>query len=1516
VAEYCHHRPPERAAVDFACGDLSQARWDALRGRYGWAAGEVEDVHHATPMQEGLLFHSLYDSRSRAYHLQMVFELEGAWALEPLSQAWNDLTLRHAALRTAFILEGGERPWQVILRGRISPFAVIDLTGLPASDHAAALERQRAEELERGFDLARDPLNRLTLLRLAPERACLIWSCHHVLLDGWSLGILIHEFAEFYLARSNGSAPALQPPFPYPEYLRWIAAHDPAVSREYWRDYLRDLPGVTSVPRLSETTPAAHEGAEFFTEFDRELTSDLRELAVARSATLNHVVQALWALLLVRYNGRQEAIFGTIVAGRPAELPGAENAVGLFINTIPVRAAAPRGMAFSELVRSLREAAFAAEPHSHYPLAEIQAQSEFGQYLIDHLLIFENFPLGTVQPGDANATPLAMRVIGAHDETHYAFNLVVTPGERLHLKFSYNANVYGAEQIERIAGHLEAAARVVVKHPERRLGEIDILPAAERVQVVSEFNRTAAFQNLDETVSSRIAGTVARAPGVIALRHAEASVTYAELLKQGSAIAGVLLAHGVARGSRVGVLLDRSPALVASMLGAWHAQAAYVPIDPESPAARVEEILRDSRCRILLTDAARGSRAALSIGCEVLDPRDIAADGEAVALTPAPSDIAYVIYTSGSTGTPKGCEITHRNLLNYLTWVTDTLHADGASGSYSLFTSVAFDLTVTSVFTPLMLGRSLHLFPQEAGVPDVLRAAFDGSRDIDTVKCTPTHIAALKHTDLARSPVRVCVLGGEAVTRDQTDYLHALNPRMRIWNEYGPTEATVGCIAAIVPAAANRIVIGRPISNSSAFVMDRDGYPAPIGVPGEICIGGECVGRGYLFRPGVTAERFIPDPTHAGARSYRTGDVGRWLPDGSMEYLGRNDEQVKIRGHRVEPGEAQRALSRMPGVREAVVITPSRGGETELVAYVVGECEVETLRNQCREVLPSHLWPARIFRLEALPLTANGKLDRRYLSGLAEPSGTTAEISPRTATEKALAGIWQAVLGQERIGIRDNFFHLGGHSLKAVQALSRIHERLGRKISLRDLFSHPTIEAVAQLIEGQRPYLWHEIEPASPRETYPLSDAQKRLWLADRMGAGHSLNTSEAIAYRGHIDADALERALRALIQRHESLRTAFVLVNGQPRQKICPQPELRLRRIDLRGEVDPDVRAKEIADRDALEPFDLTQPTPLRAALLELPGERGIFLRTTHHIVGDGWSNQVFYREIADLYGAFTGGGPDPLPPLRIQYKDYAEWQIQRDFDRETRYWVERLEGVPEGVALPFDFPVPKTRQFLGASETIDFTPQLTVAGRAFAQARGTLVSYVLLALFELTLHHHTGQSDLCIGLSCANRNRPETEGLIGFFINILPIRVQLRAEMDFTDLLGDVVARVTEAIEFQDYPLDRLIQKLNPPRRSNRPPLINVVYGFHDFLNLRLDLGAETSRIADVVMTESAWTHAHETAKFDLTLLITDHFSHLNLTLEYDRTLFRRETARAYLSTLEALTHSVLQLPQPDAS
>jgi amino acid adenylation domain-containing protein/non-ribosomal peptide synthase protein (TIGR01720 family) len=1511
ITEYCCQRPPEKTVVDFSYEGLTQKKWEELIQRYGFAANEIQDVHSLTPLQEGLLFHALYDQDSRAYHLQMVFDLDGRFSLDALQLAWRDMEGRHAILRTAFVHDSVERPVQVILAERRNPVTV---THVPAgAEGAAFLDTERAADLKRGFDLARDPLSRLTIVRVDEQRAHLIWSCHHILLDGWSFGILLREFAELYHARLTGITLELPPPPAYSDYLRWINSRDRGASKAYWAEYLKGVETITAIPKSSRESAQSKTGprAERVLEFTPKLTAKLRALAASQNATLNHLVQAIWALLLSRYNGTRDVVFGTIVSGRPPGIAAFESAVGLFINAVPVRTAVLPQSKFVELVQSIRDSALSSEPHHYLPLAEIQVSTLPGNDLINHLLIFENYPIEPMEMGDLAAASVAMRPRFVHDEMHYDFSIVVTPGDRLHLKLNYNADIYQEDQLARIAYHWETVANAVVEEPTRAIGSIDILSRIERETVVRQFNCSRPLLRAPTTISADIEQNAVCLPTAAAIQSENECLSYCELGARSNAIALALRQHEVRPGDRVGLLLDRSPALVASMLAAWKVRAAYVPIDPEYPHNQIEHILTDSRCRIVLTTCP--GRVSLPCGCACLDPYTVPpSGGSSGLLSPCGEDAAYVIYTSGSTGTSKGCEVTHRNLANYLHWFSTDVHADDDAGSYGLFTSVAFDLTVTSIFTPLIRGRTLRIFTQDADPCDILCAVFSGIGGIDSVKCTPSHISLVKHMGVGHSPLRVCILGGEAVTRDQVEYLHGLNPHLKVYNEYGPTETTVGCIATVIPRGTSRILIGRPIANTQAYIFDRDYQLAPIGVAGEICIGGEGVSRGYLFRPELTADRFAP--CRGGTRIYRTGDIGRWLPDGTMEYLGRNDDQVKIRGHRVELAEIRQALVNQPEVSEAVVVPRRSGGDTELIAYVAGQASAPALAAYCRETLPAHMVPAYFVTLDQLPLNSNGKLDRRRLPEPGECCIPERNVCPpNTATEKTLARIWQMVLGVGNIGVLDNFFDLGGHSLKAIQVLSRIHQDLDCKLALKDLFGCPNIESLAKRIAEQKPEALSAISPVLLQETYELSHAQKRLWLADQMDASRSVNTPQALLFRGGIDGGVLRRALTALIERHESLRTAFVLVKGEPRQKIFPVTELPIDEVDLRNDPNPAARAEEIGKQCAVERFDLSYPTPLRVTLILLPEDRTVLLLTMHHIVGDGWSHRLFWEELSLVYRAFAGGEPNPLEPLKIQYKDYAAWQNARSFATEENYWIRRLENVTDGILLPLDFPVQPKPCFSGAGEKLSLTAELTNEVRQLAKRNGSLASYVMLTLFKLVLFKVSRQSDLCVGLSCANRNHPAVERLIGFFVNILPVRTQLEGDMDFSDLLADVTASVTTALGYQDYPLDLLVQKLKFSRRANRPPLINVVFGFHDFQSLRFDITAKSTEAATSsgpeILGECDWAFSPETVNFDLTLIVTDNQTHFDLLLIYNRELFRPATAKRYLSLMEHLARRVIR-------
>ena len=773
--------------------------------------------------------------------------------------------------------------------------------------------------------------------------------------------------------------------------------------------------------------------------------------------------------------------------------------------------------------------------------------------------------------------------------------------------------------------------------------------------------------------------------------------------------------------------------------------------------------------------------------------------------------------------------------------------------------------------------------------------------------------------------LRLVILSSD--TLPETDYCRLVEDfggTIRFVNCYGVTEATIdSCFYEGHPgssATGGSAAIGRAFANTKLFVLDEQLRPCPVGVAGELFIGGGGLARGYLNRPELTMERFITTEL-AGTRRrlYRTGDLAFWLADGNLGFLGRGDDQVKVRGFRVEPGEIESRLRTHPAVRDVVVAVRQNGGANELVAYVVpsGEWSPSELRAHLLTELPDHMVPTWWMRIEEVPLSPNGKVDRRVLP---IPDAETAAwsapfVAPRTATEQAIARILGEVLQVGRVGVDSNFFELGGHSLKAMQVISRLHRKLGVKISLRDFLGHPTVAALALLTDREDWTRFSEIEPAPEAEHYELSHAQQRLWLLHQMGGASAYNMPHALLFDVPLDLDVLRRAFVTIIGRHEALRTAFILVDGEPRQKVCREVAFDLREVDLRAESDPEASARQLAAQEAMAPFDLTQSPLLRATVARLNAQRSLFLLTIHHIVGDGWSGNVLYREVLSLFDAYRRGEPNPLRPLRIQYKDFAMWQNRLRFEREEQYWLRKLAGAPERIALPYDFAPGEERGFEGDFLPAMLGPEMLRSLRAIAAARSTTVSNILLAIFKLLLFQLTNQRDFCVGISIANRNHPDLENILGFFVNILPIRTQFEEEMRFETLLDQVTQSTTEAFDHQDYPFDLLVRNLNPQRQTNRQPIVNVIYAFQNFEDVHIDVGFQ-NRVATGaarIPNGSAIEHAKpfgvffKTSKFDLTLFVSEEPDGIGLTLEFDTALFRPESIRRYLLAFERFARMV---------
>jgi amino acid adenylation domain-containing protein len=1001
-------------------------------------------------------------------------------------------------------------------------------------------------------------------------------------------------------------------------------------------------------------------------------------------------------------------------------------------------------------------------------------------------------------------------------------------------------------------------------------------------------------------------------PDAPAVRFGPVTLTFRELDSRAGRIATWLAAQpGVGPDARIGLHMDRSDWLVAALWGILKAGTAFVPLDPVDPAERVRFIVGDAGCTIVLADSRHAAAYADLPAVTAVDPRAITdRPARAPIRHHRPGSLAYVIYTSGTTGKPKGVMVEHRNLSHYIAWAARHYYPAGDGGSCGLHSSLAFDLTITSLFLPVYCGRTLHVFAQDRDPRQMLADGLDPALGIDTLKLTPSHISLLKDLAPVRTGVRVAIVGGETLLPDQVASLERLNPAMTIHNEYGPTETTVGCIVRQVRSTDWRILIGRPIDNTAIYILDRALRPVPIGVAGEIFIGGAGVTRGYLNRPDLNAARFLPSPFHPGERLFRTGDTGRWLPDGEIDFLGRNDDQVKIRGHRIELGEIEACLLAHPAVSKACVTARTDGtGAKALVAYVVstlGDLLETELRRHLRGRLPDYMMPAWLMPADDIPLTVNGKVDFRRLP-LPEDLPGRPRTAPRTETERRLCALWSAVLGRSGFGIDDGFFDLGGHSLKAMQVTAQIYRDFGVQVSLRDVFDHPTIIAMGSLIDAAaRSERWSHIPPAPPHDHYELSHAQRRLWLMHQMDGAAAYNIPQAHVIGTEIDAAILEQALRTLIRRHESLRTAFVVVDGEPRQQIRAEVPFSLAEVDLRTCPAPEQQAREIADRDANQPFDLTAPPLLRASLVHLPGRRSLFVLTMHHIIADGWSNTLVYRELLGLYDAYRHSRPDPLKPLRIQYKDFAAWQNARGFRQQEHYWLTRLSGMPERTLLPYDFAPEAARDFSGATLSVDLGGEVVAGLRRLATRRRTTPSTVMLALFDLALFHWTRQEDLCVGMSVANRNHPDVENLIGFFVNMLPIRCRLSADMDFDDLLALVIERTHEALEHQDYPFDLMIQHINPARQANRQPLVNVMYTYQNFTDVHVDVvqaGITPAPEPEESGPAVDWTGfeiSFATSKFDLTLFVLEEVGTIRLTLEYDSSLFLAPTIRAHLQTI----------------
>ncbi|WP_338707582.1 amino acid adenylation domain-containing protein [Bacillus velezensis] len=1460
---------------------------------------EIQDIYPLSFMQEGMLFHSLLDHDSRAYFEQAVFTISGQLDRERFQKSIDAVFERYDIFRTTFIHKNVAKPRQVVLKNRPSRVQFHDISHLDEKAQDKYADRFRKEDKDKGFDLQSDPLMRVSILKKAPERYVCIWSHHHIVMDGWCFGIVMKEFLMIYQSLGDGRLPSLEPVQPYGKYIKWLMKQDRNEAEIFWKTRLADLEQSASLPKKSAEPNGELEQAVF--TISEEQTNELKNIAARAGATLNTVFQALWGLLLQRVSRCDDAVFGSVVSGRPSDLAGVEKMVGLFINTIPVRVKSG-SFSFLELVRHLQQETLQAEAYSYYPLYDIQAQSPLKQALFDHIIVFENVPAQREieNVSQTGSFDFAVEDFTMEEVTNYGCSIKVIPGNSLYIRLNFDTGIYDRGFMKNIETFLRHMMKSVISDPEICTSEIALLDAREARSMLDAFNRTETVEPPAPTLHGLFTRRAALSPHRPALRFPGGMLTYAELDQYTDRLAVRLRQKGVRKESMVGVLAERSPEMVVSVLAVLKAGGAYVPLDPEYPEDRLRYMLDDSGACLLL---AQPGLSVSGFSGETLEVSLSSLTGEtetgAVSEEADSDSLAYIIYTSGSTGTPKGVAVEHRQAAAFLS---------GMQGQFPLTeediivlkSSFSFDASIWQLFWWTMSGASVYLLPAGWEKDPVRMIEAFASEKVTTAHFIPAMVnsfldaletePAETRTHLGRTLTRVFA-GGEALSPLTAARFADLLPETVLIHGYGPTEATVDAAFYVCDrkrdSGRTRLPIGKPVPGARLYVLDSGGTIQPAGVAGELYIAGTGVARGYLNRPELTEERFLDDPFYPGERMYQTGDIARWTEDGLVEWLGRSDGQVKVRGYRIEPGEIEAAIRRIDGIREAAVTALTEHGETALYAYIEGR-ESDDVRAELATRLPAYMMPAQFIEMSEWPVTPSGKLDRRALPAPDGAADRQAYTAPRNVTEMKLCALWEEVLKNGPVGIRDHFFERGGHSLKATALVSRIAKEFGVQVPLQDIFARPTVEELASVIQDLEESPYEAIQPAQTQDTYPVSSAQKRMYVLQQLeDGGVGYNMPAVLELTGPLDRGRLEETFRQLVERHESLRTSFETgPDGEPVQRIHDSVPFQL---DEAESADAFVR-----------PFCLEEAPLFRAALVKESDERHLLLTDMHHIISDGVSVNTLIKEFGELYAGRS------LAPMRLQYKDYAVWQRsfqeKEGYQKQEAYWLKRLEGELPVLELPADKPRPAVRSFAGGSVSCALDAETASGLHRIARDHGSTLYMVLLAAYNTLLARLSGQEDIIVGSPIAGRPHKDLEPILGMFVNTLAIRTEPKGDKRFTDYLAEVRQAALEAYEHQDYPFEELVERLGVQRDTSRNPLFDVMFVLQN-------MERESLVLNKLHLAQAADT-SHKTAKFDATLYASEGSDgSISFDFEFNTDIYQKQTIEKWLCYFTRILTKVIE-------
>ncbi|WP_082634718.1 non-ribosomal peptide synthetase [Mycobacteroides sp. H054] len=1452
---------------DIAPALLSQRQLDVLEQQY-----RIADVLPLSALQQGLIFHSgTGGGPEDLYVVQLDIAINGPLDRHRLHDAVQTVVARHPHLAARFCGQF-DQPVQIIPVDPTAGWQYVDL-GIDTEIEFLSAETegqvQRVCSAERAAvcDLADPPAFRVALIRTAQDRHRFVLTNHHIVLDGWSLPILLQEIFASYRGHRLPTAT------PYRSFISWLADRDQAAAHAAWGEVLSGFHTPTLVAPSQKSVPGRR-GMRMY-RVPAYTTRAVGELARSQHTTVNTVLQGAWALLLTGLTGQHDVAFGTVVSGRPIDVAGAESMVGLLINTVPVRADIAARTTTVDLLDQLTRSHAKTLEHQHLSLSEIHRVVGHDR-LFDTLFVFENYPVdgGALSGADG----ISIAEITTHESTDYPLTMQAIPGEELRLRIEYDTAVFEPAEIEALARRMEAVLVAMTAEPGRSLSSLQMLDRTEHTRLQRWGNRTV-LTDLPEsgTVPELFAAQAGRVPEAVALVCGDRTLTYRELEESANRLAHLLIGGGVGPGQRVALMFSRSAEAVVAILAVLKTGAAYLPIDPALPQARVEFMLSDAGPIVAVTATAFLDRFS-GHGLAVFDVDDpaVAAQPSTPLPGPAPDDMAHIIYTSGTTGLPKGVAVSQRN-------VTQLFHSLrigvplGPEQVWTQFHSYAFDFSVWEIWGALLHGGRLVVVPETVARSPQEFHELLVREQVTVLTQTPSAVSMLPVDGLEAASL---VIGAEPCPPALVD---RWAPGRVMVNVYGPTETTMWlCASAPLSAGEAAPPIGSPTAWAAFFVLDEWLRPVPAGVVGELYLAGAGVGIGYWRRSSLTASRFMACPFgEPGTRMYRTGDLVRWRADGQLDYLGRADEQVKIRGYRIELGEIQSALAALAGVEQAAVIArEDRPGDKRLVGYITGSADAVTARNALADRLPGYMVPAAVVSLQTLPMTVNGKLDTRALPA---PDYQDVEQyrAPAGAVEEILAGIFARVLDVERVGVDDSFFDLGGDSVSTMRLVAAINANLDTDLSARAVFEAPTVAQLAPRIGAGTGRLEPLVTQDRP-SVIPLSFAQNRLWFVDQLqGPSPVYNMPVGLRLHGCLDTSALGAALADLIGRHESLRTRFEAPDGVPRQVVMPADEAEFGWDVVDATTWSQSRLDEAVASAACHSFDLAVEIPLRATLFRVTADEHVLVAVVHHIAADGWSLTPLVRDLSVAYASRCGGTVPDWEPMAVQYADYTLWQRAQlgDFDdsnsaiaAQLSYWEDALAGLPDRVALPTDRPYPPVADQRGATVLVQWPAELQQQVRAAASEHGATSFMVMQAALAVLLSRISGTSDVAVGFPIAGRRDPALDELVGFFVNNLVLRVDVAGDPTVAELLAQVRQSSLAAYEHQDVPFEVLVERLNPVRNLTHHPLVQVALAWQ---NLPWqDTGpAGGLRLGDLQV--SPLTVDTQTARMDLTFSLGERWT-----------------------------------------